>query len=223
MSNNTLTTILSMNNRFAWNFEINSDEPFTFPMNAIDAAMNANLHWETRFFWMDNEIIVVSGLEKSLLELSRYKIKHRTDHYYLLPDTDYNIKIRHDKLTYKPMLQRSKTAIAYGKKIMLVDCVLDNKAINEDENHVDPVKLLERIKTQGQLIKVDKEALIYTFQSDPSIKIEFARLRINRAIYFSLSVESASQRLVESLSQRMVGNAISCDYVTFLKNHTISS
>lgn len=204
-----------MNKRFAWNFEINTDAPFVFPMNDVNATANTNKHWETRFFWMDNEVIAVSGLEESLLELSRYKIKHRTDHYYLLPDADYNLKNRRGKLTYKPIIERTKNAIAYGKKITLTDCVVDKK--------IDAARLIERIKTQGQLVTVEKEALIYTYQQSTPIKIEFARLRIDQAIYFSLSIESASQMLVENFSQRMVNHATPCDYITFLKKQTIPS
>ena len=203
-----------MNKRLAWNFEINSDSVLTFPTANVAEASDS--HWESRFFWSDRDIITLSGLDEHFLELSRYKIKHHTDCYHVLPDADYNLKTRHDEITYKPIIQRTKTAIAYGKKIKIATCLTNIDGVA-------PHTLIQRIKTQAHLVYVDKEALIYTLQSHPSSKLELARLSIGTKIYYSVSVESPALSLVEQMTQQIIANSVHCDYVTFLKNQTSSS
>ena len=102
-----------MNKRLVWNFEINSDTALQIPgTNSLVISPN---RWESRFFWTDDQIITLHGLNDSFLALSHYQIKHRQDTYYLLPDTNYNLKVRNDKLFYKPILIKNHQAVAYGK------------------------------------------------------------------------------------------------------------
>lgn len=188
-----------MNKRLIWNFEINDETPLNIPEDRpLDAI---NVHWESRYFWSEGAIILLNGLGESFLELSRYEIKHRQDTYCLLPERDDNIKIRHNKTLYKPVIQRTSQAVAYDKKVAL------------EEGH----ELLVQIQQHGQRIGVEKEALIYRFQTTPTLKFELARLCIGQAIYYSASVESRSKYLVESISQQILGRQRSSDYVRFLK------
>lgn len=208
-----------MNKRLAWNFEINSDSPFKLPI--INTMETPGVHWEARFFWPEHDIIALSGLEEHFLELSQYKIKHRSDCYALLPDADYNVKTRHDELMFKPMIQRTNTAVAYGKKIKLAHCMTDI-AIEGSNELINPQALIQRIKNQGQFVQVEKEALVRTFESHPSSKMELARLSIGSSIYFSVSIESPVLSIVQHITQQMIAHSEHCDYVTFLKNHTRS-
>lgn len=191
-----------MNKRLVWNFEIKSDCQLKLPETSIETA--SDVHWESRFFWPEKDIITLSGLDESFLELSRYKIKHRTDCYYILPNEEHNVKKRRHELVYKPLVNRTRSAIAYGKKIKLEDDL---------KYHT----LMQKITDQGQTIHIDKEALIYKFQSHPSTKLELARLVIHKKIFFTLCIEAPELTWVEHITRQLTNQSISVDYVTFLK------
>ena len=184
-----------MNKRLVWNFEIPSGNQLQLPEPSLD--ITADTHWESRFFWPEKSVIVLSGLDEYFLELSRYKIKHRLDYYTLLPDTDDNIKKRKDEWVYKPLLKQTTLAVEYGKKIKLKD---DSE-----------------FKDQGQTVLVEKEALIYKFESHPSTKLELARLVINQQVFFTLCIEAPELSWVEQLTQQITDETLSLDYVSFLK------
>ena len=190
-----------MNQRLVWNFEINNDQPLIIPTPLPTEAHTDR--WEARFFWPDNTPILLNGLDDTFLELSRYKAKHRQDTYCLLPDTDENIKVRRNQLLYKPLIMKSPLAIAYGKKINLEDV--------GDEHG-----LIQRVQQKGRRIDVEKEALIYRFETEPTTKLELARLRVSNTTWFSINIESRSKFLVESIAQHIVTRHDPCDYVTFL-------
>lgn len=193
-----------MNKRLVWNFEINTVNPLHLP--ALDTIDTCAERWESRFFWTDSIIINLNGLNDSFLELSRYKAKHRQDTYCLLPDSDYNIKRRANQLLYKPIIMKTSQIIAYGKKINLEE-------IGAPENIP-----LARIQQQAIFIDVEKEALIYRFDTTPTLKLELARLRIKENTYFSVNIEAHSKRLVTVVAQQIIGDKPACDYVTFLKS-----
>lgn len=202
-----------MKKRLAWNFEINIEAHFNLPM--VTEELNKDSHWEFRFFWSESDIVSLSGLDEQFLELSRYKIKHRSDTYSLLPNADYNIKTRRGELVYKPLIERTKYANAYGKKIKLED---DSTTVLDINGEQTPLhSLLKNPTNQGRLVLVNKEALIYKFESHPSAKLELARLSIDEKIYFSVGIESHARSLVEDLTQRIIGNRETTDYVAFLK------
>lgn len=223
----------TMTKRFIWNFEINDSCSLTLPV--LDETGPAGLFspnsrrikneghdledalWEARFFWPEADIITLSGLAPHFLELSRYKIKHRSDVYYILPDADYNIKTRRGELVYKPILQQSAHAIAYGKKIKLERVTAD--IIQANGERINPRTLIQRVHQQGRAIPVDKEAVIYTFESLLNTQLEFARIHINNKITFSFSIESPDWSIMDTLSRQMVANQPASDYITFLKRN----
>jgi len=189
-----------MNKRLVWNFEIAaqstlSDQP------QIDSTECLNNRWEIRYFWPDEQIILLSGLNASFLDLSHYRFKQTKDIYYLLPNSTKNIKKRQDKITYKAFLQKKDHAIAYKKKIIV--------------HHDTPLNA--EIKAHAIAIKVEKERFTYRFKTTPKLKMELAKLTINHKTFFSLSIESKALSLVENLSKQLRCNQQSCDYVTFLK------
>ena len=204
-----------MNKRLVWNFEINTDNPLITPVS--NTLERTEEKWESRYFWPDDQVITLHGLNDSFLALSRYKIKHREDTYYVLPHADYNLKIRHNQLFYKPVLLKKGQAIAYGKKIKL-----------EEQNpnialpgcaEINTKKLLARINNEGIQMKVEKEALIYTFETTPAAKLELAWLHVSGKGFYSVNIEAHSIQWVDVLTKQILGHLLACDYVTFLKRN----
>lgn len=204
-----------MKKRLVWNFEIDPDTPLQYP--PLESTIDTEQHWESRFFWNADEIITLAGLSDDFLALSRYSIKHRQDTYYLLPHADYNLKERHGQLFYKPLLLRNPQALAYGKKIALHTCTLDQPLPGCD--NVSAGVLIQQIQKESSPIVVEKEAMIYRIPTTPSLKIEFARLLIDNTVYFSLSIESRALSFLESMTTQLLGSRPTCDYITFLKQH----
>ncbi len=203
-----------MNKRFIWNFELNINAP---PHLDIPEAMGSDVgRWESRFFWPENSIIVLNGLNEHFLALSQYQIKHREDTYYLIPNTDYNIKTRREQLFYKPILTQKSGTVSYGKKINLEELPLNMHLPNIKEKDVQT--LMTRIRKEGIKIHVEKEALIYKFDTTPPTKLEIARLCVADKNYYSASIESHSMVLVESLSKQIIPHGMASDYVQFLRN-----
>lgn len=202
-----------MKKRLAWNFELNIDTSFQPP---VVIERSADTHWESRFFWPEQDIIALSGLNDSFLELSRYKIKHRSDIYYLLADAHVNIKARRGELIYKPLIEHTPYANAYGKKMKLQDD--SNAVISLDDAQIPLHTFSQRVTEKGCRVLVEKEALIYKFELECSAKLELARLSLDDTVYFSVGIEAHSRQLVESLTQHILGHHETSDYVTFLKH-----
>jgi hypothetical protein len=207
-----------MNKRLVWNFEITPNGSFQQPPHHEDT--HNGMHWESRFFWSGDEVIPLGGLDEHFLNLSRYTVKHRQDFYFLLPDVNYNLKQRHEKLSYKPIIKQSPFAIAYGKKIKLEEQTPSFQSPGGPM--IDPHALILRIQHEALSVCVDKEALMYQFPSAPNTKLELARLVINTQVFFSVSIESPALTWVETFAQHLVPAQTPCDYVTFLKRLTAS-
>ena len=204
-----------MNKRLVWNFEINADNPLQIP--TTPNPVYSEEKWESRYFWPDNQVITLHGLNDSFLALSNYKIKHREDSYYLLPKADYNLKIRRNELFYKPALIKKDQAIAYGKKIKL-ERQDPNIALPGGEE-MNAQNLLTRIHAEGMQINVEKEALIYTFPTTPTAKLELAWLHVSNQGFYSVNIEAHSFQLVDVLTKQILGDLLACDYVTFLRQN----
>lgn len=202
-----------MNKRLIWNFEINAANPLSFDFP--DKNITGEIRWESRYFWSSDQIITLHGLDNHFLELSKYQIKHRQDTYYLLPHSNYNLKMRHEKLFYKPLMMKKNNAIGYGKKIAVQDQALGTYLPGCGEQ--DAQALLEYVQMEGIKIQVEKEALIYKINTIPHIKLELSWLRITNQSYFSVCIESRCLDWVESISSQMIGNMLAFDYVSFLK------
>ena len=202
-----------MSKRLVWNFQIDGKNPLQLPiLNPKDKSPEC---WECRHFWPDNKIITLHGLNDHFMALSNYQRKHVQDTYYLLPDANYNLKIRRNVLFYKPVLKTKKTILAYGKKIEIAQqpAGLILPGCEKDDGPA----LIARINNQSMKIEVEKEALIYKFHTSPTTKLELARLQVANKSFFSLNIESRSLTFVESISLQLLGRSPSCDYVTFLR------
>lgn len=197
-----------MNQRLVWNFEFSSKAPLAL---AYPEDKEDQFTWEFRYFWPEHEIIILNLMNHSLPDLANYQKKSKEDYYYLLPGLDYNIKRRRNKLLYKPLLQYKNQAAAYGTKIILNDPQI---IVTNPDLHL----LVEHVEKEGIEIYVKKESFIYKFPGKPTVKMELARLEVLNKIYFSLCIEGKSLLLVETIAQHLLEEALSCDYVTFLKN-----
>ncbi|WP_028389409.1 hypothetical protein [Legionella fairfieldensis] len=199
-----------MNKRLIWNFEIDDKSPALYYLN----DEKDSIRWEARYFWPDNTIIPLHGLNDRFLTLSHYEIKHREDSYMLLTEHNYNIKQRFDQLLYKPVVHITDGLYGYGKKINLksypADEIVPGTPFSASE-------LLPRLRTSGQSISVVKDVLIYRFPTAPTVKLELARLTINKTNYLSACLEGRSYTVVKTLAKHLLKDAISCDYVHFLK------
>mgnify|MGYP000606064370 CR=1 FL=1 len=201
-----------MNKRLVWNFEVSNSEDLDFHHLSDEKD---EIRWEARYFWSEETIITLHGLNESFLALSNYEIKHRQDCYILLPDSPYNIKQRRSQLLYKPLIQEEGILRGYGKKIDLAD-YSPGEILPGTRALYAPLLLAEIQKNQRE-IEVSKEVLIYKLASQPKIKLELARLELAKKIYFSLSVEGRSKLLVNTLARHLLDKQVSCDYVNFLK------
>ncbi|WED42658.1 hypothetical protein [Legionella cardiaca] len=202
-----------MNQRLVWNFEINPTPPLDLLSLAKDEK--DKLKWEARYFWPENTIVTLIGLNDSFLDLGNYEIKHRNDNYLLLPDSDYNIKQRRDELQYKPLLQKIDNIRAYGKKIDLNQPMMPNHSHNTENASL--TNLLTQVQDKAVHVAVHKIVLIYKFPTTPAIKLELARLTVYEKIYFSVCIEGRSQLLVSHIAKHLLVNHVSCDYVNFLR------
>ncbi|MGL6037009.1 MAG: hypothetical protein ACRC0B_07515 [Legionella sp.] len=190
--------------RLIWNFEFIAAKKI--PPKYFKAKEHEQLKWEARYFWPADNIIQLAAIDISLLDIANYQQKHREDEYYLLPDCDFNIKKRRDELLYKPLIEHSKQVYGFGAKINLLD------------EHPNNLELLANVKSNGLRVLVKKEAFIYKFNTKPTVKLELSRIELCDDVYFSLCLEGKSRELVKGLSGLILGKAISCNYVSFLKN-----
>lgn len=205
-----------MSKQFIWHFKINTAGPVWLPEGAASDSLDPR--WELRFFWPETATITLNGLDEHFLELSHYKIKYREDRYYLLPTEPYNLKSRHHELFYKPILTKQHGAIAFGKKINLQQHNPNGPLPGAP--HETAQTLIQRIQTEGQAIAVTKEALVHTFTTIPTVKLELARLRLNNIFYFSICLESQHLDHITLMAEHMLLPHSPTDYVSFLRKKT---
>ncbi|WP_131782195.1 hypothetical protein [Legionella gresilensis] len=201
-----------MNKRLVWNFEVNLDKPFA--VEQLSARAHDLIRWEARYFWPEDKLITLHHLNSNILSFANVQIKERSDSYYLLPQKHLNIKKRREELFYKPLLAQKDRCFGFGKKLSLKS--LPPEQTLPGCSSLDIGALLNLLKLHGTIINVDKTALIYKFSCTPTIKLELSRLIINKQVYFSASIEGRSYTLVSKLSQLLLKEQFSCDYVTFL-------
>ena len=200
-----------MKKHFIWNIALEAkEEPLPPLLDERDM-----LRWEARYFFTEDEEILLHGLDEQFLKISNYTVKHREDCYVLLDDYSFNIKYRRQALLYKPVLQKTDLLLGYGKKINLKECPHD-ECLPGTAN-MTAGTLLTQIQQNPKEITVSKDALIYKFLSNPSIKLELARLVIPTRIDYSVCIEGRSKTLVTRLAKHLLKNRLSCDYVSFLK------
>jgi hypothetical protein len=203
-----------MNHRLLWNFEF-GPQTTTFPAELLAPHLTEDIKWEVRYFWPKDEPIVLNMLDPSLLDITNYQQKYNEDYYFLLPNREYNIKLRRDELLYKPLRRKSSLAFGFDAKINIeYDEAQPRKTTSQD---LLLQEIAQLIATEGIEVYVRKEAFTYKFPTTPSVKLELAHLELHHEIYFSACIEGRSQKLVESIAEALLGQQISCDYVSFLK------
>jgi hypothetical protein len=199
-----------MTQRLVWNFEFVAAKKSA--INDLTIQKEEELKWEARFFWPEAQIISMTLIDNSLLDLAHYQQKQKKDHYYLIPKHNYNIKSRRDELLYKPLVKENKYACGFATKIN----INTEQDSSEEEYKIDRKQIMQELKSSHELL-VKKDSFTYKFPTQPVIKLELARIEIDHTIYFSACIEGKSRTLVETLSKRLLGKQASCDYVRFLK------
>lgn len=182
--------IVMKNKRLFWNFEYQHTQNFN--LDQINTNTETS-NWEVRYFWQENEIIELTSLPENCFELSRYIAKHRVDEYIINPNNNDNIKIRKNRLVYKPLLAKHGDLYHFGKKIP--------QNINT---------------TQYPHIVVHKETLHYKCSSDT--RLEFTRFCLGDNIFFSFAITSVHAEIVEQIRKHVNPHGLSCSYIEFLKN-----
>lgn len=200
-----------MKKRLLWNFEVSAIPPLQ--VDNKEWEHTPGQQWEGRYFWPESAIILLKGLDDSFLDFSSYKRKHHEDQYFLVPNYDYNIKLRKKRFLYKPLLNQEDNYFAFAKKMAL------------DDNHLtiatsNPGPTVEQLKTllkQSATVTIVKSALTYTFNTQPKAKLELSRLIIHNNIFFSLCVESDALALVKQISLHLLEHPPQENYISFLK------
>ena len=190
--------------RLLWNFEIDTEAPYDFENLAKEEK--EKLRWERRFFWHDEKIIVLKHANKNLLQLDQWRCKQRQDIYYLFPKTGYNVKERRQRLVYKPLLEKKSDCEAYGSK-MDIFTAEPGQVLTE----------IARLLESSLRVVLLKTVFIYKLPTQPRIRLELSRFEIDKQYYFSACIEGHSYSLVKNISKGLLPNAVSCDYVSFLK------
>ena len=203
-----------LNKRLVWNFEFSTKK--NLHCANLKKMEQDNLKWEARFFWPEHETICLYTFNDSLLDIANYKRKHKEDYYYLLPDSNDNIKRRRNELLYKPILKQSTNALGFGAKINLEQ--IQESADQEPAHILSLQNILREAQERGTVVQVIKDSFHYKFPTNPTIKLELARLIVHNQVHFSLCLEGRSLYLVETMSGYLLEKQVSCDYVTFLKN-----
>jgi hypothetical protein len=204
-----------MTQRLVWNFEFTRTKKHS--SHDLKDQCEEDLKWEARFFWPEEHIINLALLDDSLIDLAQYQQKQKKDHYYLVPDQNYNIKFRRDELFYKPLVKQGKYAHGFGAKINLSE--FDQQECPDPELKNTIRQIVLDIKNAKEVV-VKKDSFTYKFPVHPHIKLELSRLEVDELIYFSACIEGKSRTLVETLSKRLLGKQTSCDYISFLKKVT---
>ncbi|KTD58976.1 hypothetical protein Lsai_0689 [Legionella sainthelensi] len=203
-----------MKQRLIWNFEFAPEK--NLPLATFVDIKDEHLKWEIRYFWPENKSIILNTIDPSLRNITHYQQKYKEDDYYLLPGQNYNIKKRRNQLLYKPLLQKKDSAFGFGSKVLLSSP--QNSPHQTELTDPQLLEITQLIAKESIVVSVKKEALIYTFPTKPKIKMELARLEVLNKIYFSVCIEGRSLHLVETISKHLLGEQVSCEYVTFLKS-----
>jgi len=211
-------------NGFLWNFSLECTEHCVLNSNFSDfedLSLEAPKKWEKRFFWDATENITLKCLGDHFLNFNKYKFKSREDCYFLSPTHNKNIKFRHRKLAYKPLLETSERMFCYDKKVKfdLVNaspdlCILfpELSCWNQETS------IREFLMEKNESMTVYKEAFIYVFSERFSGKFELSRILVNGNWFLSFCLEAKNKKLVKYLTDQILPDEQSIDYISFLKD-----
>lgn len=204
-----------MRHHFIWGFYLDDRTPINLVTHAQESRLG---NFESRYFWPENSCVCLSHLSLDLLQLSRYKIKKRQDKYILI--SNKNIKLRKNKLHYKPLSESGETHCQYDdkRKIPL-------KHDNIDEltallpaiaswNKID--KINDFLNQSYPILTVNKEILIHTIA--PGTRLELSRIEVNSEHYLSMSLESHSRQTLVNLVKLIIPGKTPQSYSDFLNN-----
>lgn len=202
-----------MNKRLVWNFEINMDS--TLEPGKLKPQPKEPLRWERRYFWPESTTITLARSIEEWLAFSDCSLKQRADHYFLVQDEVLNIKQRRGDLLYKPCLQIQNHCYGFDKKINVSEAPVDTPLPGSTFS---PAVLLGRLKNEHAIF-VEKTAFVYKLPTEPTIKLELARINLGESSYYTACIEGHSLRHVSFIAESLLNAYVSCDYVSFLKQN----
>ncbi len=203
-----------------WQFQSDGSQPAD--AESLSDKIKNIKQWEARFFWREDESIILSHLDEDALYLKNYKHESKID-TYVLDEHNRNIKLREDKLHFKPLLTKEDSLTCYEKKqkfIPLKD-YMEIRTLLPKLPKTQPHSINEFnewLLEHYQLINVEKESYLYKIKKDSKTRFELSKLIINDALYYSLVVESRLKEHTLTIKKALNINATAVDYIQFLKS-----
>lgn len=216
-----------MKKNFIWQFQFElQKQPCWQAMIASENDDNigeiSDARFEQRFFWADDEIIMINGFSLSELWLSQYLFETNHDNY-LLSGNDCNLKFRKKKLHLKPLVQETDGIAQFAAKekyhlvkdLPAISKILNNPNLLSIQKDIETIKLA--LKKYYPVIEIYKERFQLPIKQ-LNASIEFSRLSLNNKIFHSVVIESdKAHRIIELRKAMALPLANSKTYAVFLK------
>ena len=185
--------------------------------------------WEFRLFWPDHKNpVCLHSPSFSSLSHTQFQPLTLQDTYILIDHKFLNLKIRHNKLAYKPLLEQEQGMLAYGQKIKF------SFPLNWQKLYLLLPRLSVSTKTcpdlitfqktlydngyQTQCLTFDKTVRRYKFKS--CLQLELSQFDLNHQKWFSLCIEGSSYNLIQQEVALLEGSqGDMMGYVEFLKTY----
>lgn len=203
--------------KLVWQFWSDKDAPTALPQNYDRYSISDDTKWEQRFFWRHDAPITLNGFHGSELEVTGFRFKRKEDVYILTPNR-HNIKIRNDKIAYKPLLSTTDQVYAYGKKQKFKAPSPELAKLLPIMHKWDPqVPLKTFLQAHFTLVPTYKETYSKLLHKNLKAKVELARVEIAGISYLSFCIEAKNLELVKELGQTLVPDQTPIDFIEFIE------
>ena len=205
---------------FIWNFSLDSASDTLHDLLSHEPQVSKEaLKWEVRFFFSEDEEIILRHLGSQFLWCSHYRFTTHKDVYILSPEHDRNIKYRKKALAFKPLVRQEDGLCAYRKKERYKAKEIPAFWAQHFPDISFDAMLMEDTSDRESYrsILVYKEALVHRFSGHTGAKIELSRIACLDRTFTSVCIESNSKVLTHALRTAIIPGATSISYVQFLK------
>ncbi len=205
--------------------ERNNEESF---LESSTKDHEANIVWEWRCFWPNCADPVQLKLS-SFSSLKYFQSLTLEDVYVLVDRKSLNLKVRGDKLAYKPLIEQDEGLLAYGKK----------KKFSFPLKWADIYSYFPRLRLTSkfcnslayflvQLRQDNYDIHLVTFQKKvyrckikPKLQLELSQFELNHRGWFSLCLEGNSyyqvKQEIKNILKEKTGEVMG--YVEFLEKY----
>lgn len=226
---------MSSVNYFLWDFNLKLNR-IPLDRSHFKSSYDTHCKYEQRFFWQDHHKTITCHFFDPHITQSNYSVERNKDYYLMLPNKQ-NIKIRKDKMHYKPIVSHHGSTISFApkKKYHLIKDYDEISQILSIDLSADYLEKRHRQKSKPYRksilklipsIKVKKDRVIFEPFPFSDLNVEFSRLLIRKKTYYSCVVEASSLPLVEHIVDSLQIHQDPMSYITFLQslnhNHEIS-